>query len=117
MNGTPALYDHLADAAELLADAAMRPGIHGKRDVLYSLTQGLESVSRAVQMIAESLRDARYGLEVTDPVEVTASTVFQASTAAEAAMHAVGALLNTKVGDLATSGLQVPDHAELNGGN
>jgi len=117
MNGQPPLYDNLADAAELLADAAMRSGIHGKRDVLYSLSEGLQSVSRAVQMIATVLGDAGYGPEVTDPVDVTANTIFQASTAAEGATHAVGSLLNMHVGDLAASGQQVPHNTEFNGGN
>lgn len=115
MEGAGALYDELADAAEILADAAMRPGLDGKREVLYSLTQGLQSVSRAAAMIADSLRDAGYGPEITDPIDISRISLFAASTKAEEAMHAIGSLANTKLRDLAASGRQVPRNTELNG--
>jgi hypothetical protein len=115
MAGLPPVFDGLDLAASELAQAAQRPGINGKRDVLYSLSGGLESVSRAVRMIARSLSEAGYGPEVCDPVDMTASAIFAASTKAEYAMHAIGALLNTSIGDLASSPQQVPHNTELNG--
>ena len=114
MAGLP-VYDGLADAAEDLAAAAMRPGIDGKREVLYSLAQGLESVCRAVLMISNSLGDAGYGPEICEPVGAAAIAADHAAVKAQEAMHAIGSLASTKLRDLPASGRQVPRNAELNG--
>lgn len=117
MTSLPPVFDGLDKAASELAAAAMRPGIHGKRDVLYSLDGGLVQVSRGVRMIAATLREAGYGPEVYDPVDIAATAIDVASAKAQDATHAVGSLMNMRVGELAVSGRQAPDHAELNGGN
>ena len=111
----PPVYDGLDKAASDLAQAAMRPGIGGKQDVLYRLSGGLQSVSRAVGMIADSLREAGYGPEIVDPIDISCISLFAASTKAEEAMHAVGALANTTLRNLGASGRQAPDQSELNG--
>jgi len=113
----PPVYNGLDEAASDLANAAGRPGIGGKRDVLYSLSGGLESISRAVKQIARTLSEAGYGPEVCDPVSITATAIFTASTRAEEATHAVGSLMNMRIGDLPGSGRQVPHHTEISGGN
>ena len=111
----PPVYDGLDKAASDLAEAAMRPGIGGKQDVLHRLSGGLQSVSRAVAMIADSLREAGYGPEITDPIDISCISLFAASAKAEDAMHAIGSLGNTRLGGLAASGRQVPRQSELNG--
>lgn len=115
---TPVGYEgeDLIAAVHRLNRVAHYGGILAKEQAVTVLAGVAEGIAAAAQVLAFELRHAGYGCAVTDPVYVGAKSLSNAAGQFGHAKDALGALLNTKVGDLASSGHQVPAQAELNGG-
>lgn len=108
--------EDLIAAVHRLNDVAFYGGIRGKQDAVGVLTGVVEGIAVAVRVLGFEFRQTGYGPAITDEVYGAAQSLSGASGRLAQAQAALNALLNTRVGDLPSSGQSAPDHAELNGG-
>jgi hypothetical protein len=107
--------EDLVAAVHNLNYVARYGGILAKQQAIGVLEGVISGIHIAAQVLASDLRQAGYGPAVTDPVYVASTSLNNAAGQFEHAKTALAALLNTPVGELASSGQQVPNNTELNG--
>ncbi len=116
MTRLPSVFEPLDNAADAVIAVSGLGDIHLKRQILDALADGVGFLGNAVSVMGNDLIDAGYGPEISDPVHQAAEAIRSAGRTCLEAISALDGLLNTSVGELASSPHQAPVHTELNGG-
>jgi len=90
-------------------------GIHAKQEAIKAAHEGAVRFSAMLAMLARTMAEpgSNYGPEITEPLAKGAQNLTATAMSISESDAALATLVNTTVGDLATSPRQAPHHSEL----
>ena len=93
-------------------------GIHAKQEAIKAAHEGAVRFSAMLSMLARSMAEPsnNYGHEITEPLAKGAQNLQATAMSVSESDAALSTLINTTLGDLATSPRQAPHHTELTEG-